>query len=72
MEGLNKMIGFQRIAEGRPRTELDWDQVRGLRDRNSELDEMFHWLTQSLDNGEAQPIANFRGVTRDVGATVSS
>ena len=72
MEGLNKLIRFQRISESRPRSELGWDQVRVLRDSNQEGEEMFQWLSHSLDNGQAQPFDNFRSNLRDVGVTVTS
>jgi len=71
MEGLNKRIRFQRIAESRPRSELGWDQVRILRDSNREIEEMFQWLTYSLDNGQAQPFSNFRGSIKQVDSPIS-
>lgn len=60
LEGLHKLIRFQRISESRPRNELGWEQVRSIRSSNPEIEQMFQWLSHSLDNGQAEPFANFR------------
>lgn len=60
LEGLHKLIRFQRIAESRPRNELGWEQVRSIRSSNPEIEQMFQWLSHSLDNGQAEPFDNFR------------
>ena len=72
MEGLHKRIRFQRISESRPRNELGWDQVKVLRDSNQEIEEMFQWLTHSLDNGQAQPFSNFRSGIQHVESPVTA
>lgn len=71
MEGLHKLIRFQKISESRPRSELGWDQVRNLRSNNQEIEEMFQWLSHSLDNGQAKPFANFRNGISKVESPVS-
>jgi hypothetical protein len=71
MEGLHKRIRFQRISESRARNELGWDQVRVLRDSNQEIEEMFQWLSYSLDNGQAKPFANFRSEAPTVDTPLS-
>lgn len=62
LEALHKRMRIQRIAESRPRQELGWDQLRGLRSANPEIEQMFQWLRHSLDKGHAQSFANFRDV----------
>ena len=54
------LIRFQRIAESRPRNELGWEQVRSIRSSNPEIEQMFQWLSHSLDNGQAEPFDDFR------------
>ncbi len=71
MEGLHKLIRFQRISESRPRSELGWEQVRTLRSTNAEIESMFQWLSHSLDNGQAQPFASFRSGLRPTESPVS-
>ncbi len=61
MEALQKRIQIQRISSARPRKEMDWPQVRQLRGENEELEEMFHWITYSLDKGKADSYENYRG-----------
>ena len=63
---MSKRINLQRISAPRPRKELDWNQIRTLRKENQELEEMFHWITYSLDHGMAQSYETYRSseVTR--------
>lgn len=55
IEGLFKLINYQRISESRPRNELAWEQVNELRNSNTEIDAMFKWLSQSLEEGKVMP-----------------
>ena len=55
IEDLFKLINYQRISESRPRNELAWDQVTELRNSNAEIDSMFKWLSQSLEEGKVMP-----------------
>lgn len=55
IEGLFKLINYQRISESRPRNELAWEQVNELRNSNAEIDSMFKWLSQSLEQGKVMP-----------------
>ena len=55
IEGLFKLINYQRISESRPRNELAWEQVNELRNSNTEIDAMFKWLSQSLEQGKVMP-----------------
>lgn len=78
MAAVGKRIGIQRISAPRPRKELDWSQIRNLRKENVELEEMFRWITYSLDHGMAQSYETYRssaltrtakGDTEDVNET---
>ena len=60
MESVTKRINIQRISAPRPRKELDWNQIRNLRGDNQELEEMFHWITYSLDHGMAQSYSSYK------------
>ena len=55
IEDLFKLINYQRISESRPRNELAWEQVNELRNSNAEIDSMFKWLSQSLEEGKVMP-----------------
>ncbi|MFP6872038.1 MAG: hypothetical protein VCA55_00890 [Verrucomicrobiales bacterium] len=70
LEGLHKLIRFQRIAEPRPRNELEWEQVRAIRASNQEIEQMFQWLSHSLDNGQAESFANFRNTLPEIATPV--
>ena len=37
-----------------------WEQVRSIRSSNPEIEQMFQWLSHSLDNGQAEPFDDFR------------
>ncbi|MEC9327669.1 MAG: hypothetical protein VYC63_07115 [Verrucomicrobiota bacterium] len=56
IEDLFKLINYQKIAESRPRNELAWEQVNELRNSNAEIDSMFKWLSQSLEEGKVMPL----------------
>ena len=55
IEDLFKLINYQKISESRPRNELAWEQVNELRNSNAEIDSMFKWLSQSLEEGKVMP-----------------
>ena len=69
IEGLFKLINYQRISESRPRNELAWDQVTELRNWNTEIDSMFKWLSQSLEEGKVMP---FERKTEDTATIANS
>jgi len=52
IEGLFGLINYQKISESRPRNELAWEQVSQLRNSNQEIESMFKWLSNSLDQGK--------------------
>ena len=52
IEGLFGLINYQKISESRPRNELEWEQVSQLRNSNQEIESMFKWLSNSLDQGK--------------------
>ena len=60
IEALEKRLTIQKICTPRPRTEIDWRQIRALRDENEELENMFSWLTGCLDSGKAMSYEDYR------------
>lgn len=60
IEALEKRLAIQKICTPRPRTEIDWRQIRALRAENEELENMFRWLTSCLDSGKAISFEEFR------------
>ncbi len=60
IEALEKRLTIQKICTPRPRTEIDWRQIRALRAENEELESMFRWLTACLDSGKAMSFEDFR------------
>jgi len=60
MEALEKRLTIQKICTPRPRSELDWRQIRALRGENEELENMFHWLTACLDSGKATSYEDYK------------
>ena len=62
IEGLFGLIHYQKISESRPRNELAWEQVSQLRNSNQEIESMFKWLSNSLDQGK---VLNFDSKVRE-------
>ena len=60
------MINYQKITESRPRNELAWEQVSKLRNSNSEIEKMFKWLSESLDQGK---VINFERNSSNLNTT---
>ena len=66
IEGLFRLINYQKITESRPRNELAWEQVSKLRNSNSEIEKMFKWLSESLDQGK---VINFERNSSNLNTT---
>ena len=62
IEGLFGLISYQKISESRPRSELAWEQVSQLRNSNQEIESMFKWLSESLEQGK---VLNFDPKVRE-------
>ncbi|MGI9243972.1 MAG: hypothetical protein ACR2RV_24460 [Verrucomicrobiales bacterium] len=60
IKDLEKRLTIQKICTPRPRTEIDWRQIRALRAENEELESMFRWLTSCLDSGKAISFEDFQ------------
>ena len=70
IEGLFGLINYQKISESRPRNELAWEQVSQLRNSNQEIESMFKWLSNSLDQGNVlsfdSKVRESRSITEQV------
>ena len=69
IEGLFRLINYQKISESRPRNELAWEQVSKLRNSNTEIEKMFKWLSESLDQGK---VLNFERSNPSLNSTAES
>lgn len=54
-EAILGKLDHYRLAAAKPRTHIDWDQLRELRNESEEASQLVAWLTRCIDQRRAEP-----------------
>lgn len=54
-EALMERLDIHRVAAAHTRPHIDWASLDAIRNDSSEIDQLFSWLTESLNQGKPQP-----------------